>query len=65
MSKGRDGRRLPDVNIESEWMEVERRRYHEWIRAERDAPERTVEEALEQAAQVLKDKGWRITEEER
>jgi hypothetical protein len=34
-AKGRDGRRLRDVNIESEYLEVERRRWHEQIRRER------------------------------
>jgi hypothetical protein len=30
-SRGRDGRRVRDVDIESEYLEVERRRYHDRI----------------------------------
>lgn len=66
-AKGRDGRRLRDVNIESEYLEVQRRRYHQRLRADRASRarrEQTVEEALRSAAQQLREKGWKVNEEE-
>jgi hypothetical protein len=57
--RGRDGRAIRDVNLSSEFAEVERRRYHERIRAER-----SVEEALKEAAPRFRDKGWRVTKGE-
>jgi 3',5'-cyclic AMP phosphodiesterase CpdA len=73
--RGRDNRALPTVDVSSEALEVERRRYHERIRAERAVEEtRTksarsarsaVEQALEEAAPRLERQGWKVTREER
>jgi hypothetical protein len=66
--RGRDGRAIPTVDLTSEYLEVERRRYHQRIRRElvdRGAIRESVEKALEQAAPRFRDKGWRVTETER
>jgi hypothetical protein len=58
--RGRDGRRIPTVDLSSEALEVERRRYHEQIRRDR-VSKGTVEEALKEAAPRFRDKGWKVT----
>ena len=60
--RGRDGRVIPTVDVTTEALEIERRRYHQRVRAER-AKERSVERALEEAAPRFRDKGWRVTKE--
>jgi hypothetical protein len=57
--RGRDGRPIPTVDLASEYLEVERRRYHEQIRSEP-----STERVLEEAAPRFRDKGWRVTEKE-
>ena len=54
---GRDGRPIPTVDLTSEYLEVERRRYHDRIRSERN-----VEKVLEEAAPRFRDKGWKVTD---
>jgi hypothetical protein len=63
--RGRDGRPLRDVDVASEYLEVERRRYHQRIRDERQSrkPSPTVKEALEEAVPRFRDKGWKVTTE--
>jgi hypothetical protein len=73
--RGRDNRALPTVDVSSEALEVERRRYHAELRRERgvkntstkSAPSArsAVEQALEEAAPGLERKGWKVTREER
>jgi hypothetical protein len=58
--RGRDNRAIRDVDIASEALEVERRRYHEQIRRDR-VSKGTVEEALKEAAPEFRDKGWKVT----
>jgi hypothetical protein len=63
--RGRDGRALRDVDVSSEYLEVERRRYHERIRAE--LRERGVVKdtrTVEEAAPRLERKGWKVTRRE-
>lgn len=54
--RGNDGRPLREVDITSEYLEVERRRYHERLRSER----KSAEEKLRSAA---RDKGWKVNED--
>lgn len=63
--RGRDGKPIPTVDIASEFLEVERRRYHERIRADliqRGAVVESVEKLLEEAAPRLRQMGWKVTE---
>ena len=62
--RGRDGRPIPTVDLTSEYLEVERRRYHERIRqdpVDRGAIVESVERLLEQAAPRFREKGWKVT----
>jgi hypothetical protein len=64
---GRTGSRAADISGRAlrELEEVERRRYHERIRADlvqRGAIAETVEKLLEEAAPRFRDKGWKVTE---
>jgi hypothetical protein len=67
--KGGRWRRSNTVDLSSEWEEIRRRQYHARIR--RELQERgvikdtgTVEEALEEAAPRLEQKGWKVTRKE-
>jgi hypothetical protein len=67
-NRGRDGRSIPTVDMTSEYLEIERRRYHARIRRELQESgaikdTRTVKEALEEAAPQLERMGWRVTRE--
>jgi hypothetical protein len=66
--RGRDGRPIPTVDMASEHLEVERRRYHQQIRqdlVDRGAIVETVKKALEEAAPRFREKGWRVMKEEK
>jgi hypothetical protein len=73
-NRGRDGRSIPTVDMTSEHLEIERRRDHERIRAERGVKETrtkgaprarsSVEQALEEAAPRLERQGWKVTRKE-
>jgi len=63
--RGRDGRPIPTVDVTSEYLEVERRRYHQQIRrdlVDRGAIRESVEKLLKEAAPRFRDKGWKVTD---
>jgi len=53
------------VDVTSEYLEVERRRYHQQIRrdlVDRGAIRESVEKLLKEAAPRFRDKGWKVTD---